>query len=509
MKRKHWLVVAGALSLLYLVFLLYYADVRGIDADEGFYPTAARLTWEGKIPYRDFMFSQGPLMPYVYGWIWAVHPHSLVSMRFLSVTLGAVTVFLWGFCLFSVKQLRGSVALAMFLLILLNPYWISWHTVVKTFAVADLLMSAALICLYLGIHSGRARWYVAAGVALGFCASVRALYGPLVPFVAVWLALLDWRQSEPGFRRTAAYVGGAVCGLLPMLLSFAADPAAFLFNSFRYRRILDTYVNNTYLNPSFSEVIHMHLAGIYELLRRRFFALEVLLALVGIISFLKLRKKKDGPWIREDYQFLLLAFLMMAVYSATALIPIPTWAQYYDAPLLPFLIFFIAEGIRIAFQASWKWALVLGILVPFFCWRNTLSEVGVRLPLQSYHQVAEIVRANSSPNAVVLSIWPGYVFESGRKCFPGGENEFGYMASERLSPEVRERYHLISREEVLRALSAGVPDVFIADSLRRYVPMSDVEYQAIENAVNANYSLVRKVDDAPIYRKKTVTRDVQ
>jgi hypothetical protein len=32
--------------------------------------------------------------------------------------------------------------------------------------------------------------------------------------------------------------------------------------------------------------------------------------------------------------------------------------------------------------------------------------------------------------------------------------------------------------------------------------MSDAEAQALENAVAANYSLVKTVDDVPIYRRK-------
>jgi len=500
MKRKHWLIVVGALSLLYFVLLLYYAQVRGIEPDEGFYPLAARLAWEGKIPYRDFMFSQGVLVPYVYGWIWAVHPQSLVSMRFLSVTLGAVSVFLWGYFLFSVKRWSTGVALSGFLIILLNPYWIALHTIVKTFAVADLLMSAVMICLYLGIHSGRARWYLVAGVALGLCASARALYGPLVLFVLAWLALVDWRESGHGFRRSLAYLAGAVCGFLPMLFSFAADPAAFIFNNFQYRRILDSY-----LTSSFSQTFHRHLADVFHFMQpRRFFQAALLLAMLGIISFLELRKKKNGPYTRQDHQFFQLAFLMMVVYSATALIPLPTWAQYYDGPLLPFLIFFILEGLRVAFQVSWKWAVVFAILAPVLCWRDVRFEVNEfsfrrRLHLRSYQQVAEIVRANSGPDATVLSIWPGYVFESGRRCFPGAENEFVYPVAEKVSPELRKRYHLVSKEEVLSALSAGVPDIYIP-APHIYLYLSDAENRTFQNAVNAKYSLVKTVDDILIYR---------
>jgi hypothetical protein len=500
MKRKHWLIVVGTLSLLYLVALLYYAGTRHIEPDEGFYPLAARLAWEGKVPYRDFMFSQGAATAYIYSWIWGVHPQSLVAMRFLSVALGAATVFLWGYFLFSVKQWSAGVAFWTFVIILLNPFWIALHAIVKTFAVGDLLMSVVLICLYLGIHSGRAKWYIVAGVALGLCASARALYGPLVVFVLMWLAFLDWKERERRFPRARAYLAGAFCGALPMLFSFAADPGAFLFNNFQYRRILDTYTAIT-----FTQSMNRRLFDIHHLLARRFFAAELLLALLGIISLLELRKKKTGPYTNQDFQFLQLAFLMMVVYSATALIPIPTWAQYYDGPLLPFLIFFMAEGLRVALQVSWKWAVVVAILTPILCRQGVRGEEGEfaipRLTLSSYRQVTEIVRANTGPDSVVLSIWPGYVFESGRRCFPGAENQFVYLAAEPLSPELRKRFHLVSRKEVLTALTDGVPDIYIPPPPQRYVIMEDGYEQAFRNALNAKYSLIKQVDDMPIYRK--------
>lgn len=196
-----------------------------------------------------------------------------------------------------------------------------------------------------------------------------------------------------------------------------------------------------------------------------------------------------------------LAFLMMVIYSATSLIPIPTWVQYFDAPLFPILIFFMVEGVRVTIQVSWKGAAVLAVLAAVLCWRDVRAEVGLRWDLASYFEVTETVRANSASNANVLSIWSGYVFESGRQYFPGSENQFVYMVAERVSPEERKRYHLISKDEVLRALKAGVPDIYIPVAFRRYVNIPDAEYTAFVKALSTNYSLIKMVEDVPIYRK--------
>ena len=55
----------------------------GVNQDEGWYLYAARLVGEGKLPYRDFFFTQGPVLPFIY----SVMPiHGLLSGRL--VTLG-------------------------------------------------------------------------------------------------------------------------------------------------------------------------------------------------------------------------------------------------------------------------------------------------------------------------------------------------------------------------------------------------------------------------------------
>ncbi len=501
MKRKYWVMTAAALSLLYFAALVYYAQVRGIDPDEGYYPLAARLVAEGKVPYRDFSFPQGALMPYVYSWVWAIHPGSLVSMRFLSVALGTLAVFLWGVCLFSIKRLPPMIALATFLVILLNPYWIAWHTVFKTSAAGDLLLSAAMVCFYLGFQTGRARWYILAGAALGFCASARGLYGPLIPFVLLWLVCLDRKESKPLFRRSLAYLAGALCGVVPMVLSFAADPRAFIFNNIQYRHLLDLWVSTTV-----GHTLLLYRGGVHYLFLRGFFVMELLLAAMGALSFWKLRKTNDGL-TRQDYLYFQLALLMMLVYCATSLIPLPMFAQYFDGPLLPFLVFFIAEGLRIIFRAVGKWAVLFAVFIPVLCWHGLIAEVSEfasprRLQLSSYREVAETVRANSGENAIVLSLWPGYVFESERRCFLGAENEFNYQVARRIDPRARTRFHLLSGAEIVRAISTGAADIYIPAAFFRYLSfaMSQAELQALQSAVAANYVLARKIDDIEIYR---------
>ena len=57
----------GALSVFAFVVLGAAAVwMGGLNQDEGWYLYAANLVAEGKVPYRDFFYTQGPLLPFVY-----------------------------------------------------------------------------------------------------------------------------------------------------------------------------------------------------------------------------------------------------------------------------------------------------------------------------------------------------------------------------------------------------------------------------------------------------------
>ena len=60
--RAPWLLAFGAAACLSVVALLW----GGLNQDEGWYLYAAQLVHDGKLPYRDFFFTQGPTMPFVY-----------------------------------------------------------------------------------------------------------------------------------------------------------------------------------------------------------------------------------------------------------------------------------------------------------------------------------------------------------------------------------------------------------------------------------------------------------
>ncbi len=515
--RSQLLVAVGLASLLYLAGLVHFSNVRVIDDDEGFYTTAARLVWEGKTPYRDFFFHQAPLIPYSYSWVWMLHPQSLIAMRHLSAVLGGMAVALWGVSLLFAKRLPTRIALATFATVVLNPYWVAWNSVVKTFALANLLMSITLVCLYAALQSDRRRWYLLGGLALGACASARALYGPVVPLVVAWLAFREWRTSRSSYPKTLAFAVGAACGLLPLMITFTCAPQAFIFSNIRYYQWIAGYhlENGRAVvgYPSFGVILLTYFGDIVIrlVILHPYFAAQSALAVVGGLSFIRLRKTQGEPYTRQDHLYAELVLVMLITYSAAALINFPTWDQYFDGPLVPLLLPFVAEGLRVSLGLKKKQVLALAMLASVLVLAEVRRDARVYLKegewsLSSYRRVTEAIEANSRPGDLVLSFTPGYVFESGRRYSLGLTNDVVYRIMSRINPEEKSRYHVVSKEQILQSIAARAPKVIVTGRRRcmaeYYANLSPEDVQALHAAVNDNYSQVSVIDAVEVYRRR-------
>jgi len=522
-RRFKFVGLFSLIFLAYLAALVHYAAVRPVDCDEGFNSTAARLVWQGKSPYRDFFFQQAPLLPYLYSWVWAVHPQSLISMRLLSVVFGGLATLLWGIWLIRLKRIEAQALMATFATLVLSPAWMTWNVVVKTYAAANLLMTVGTISLYNAITSRKPVWYLIAGLGLGFCASTRSLYGPLIPVVALWLWYREFRGLEPDYRLPLSFIAGAAFGLLPMIVSFARDPHAFMFNNVHYHALQDGYLSGNKVESSLGaisrdsvgDILLTYFAVLVVLLMglHPSFTLLLALGLVGAWSVIKLRKNRDGWCDPCQHLYFEISGLMLVVYSATALIPFPPFDQHFSSPLVPLLMPFVAAGVQVLWSSGRRWFVALAIAVPLLfvtgigrdAWQYS-REPGWQL--SGYHGVADTIEAHTSPDDVVLSFWPGYVFESGRQYFPGLENNWGYTIMKNTSAADRARYHIVSNDDIVEALSKRTAALVIpfpskAVWIKQYYDnLSPAEQQDFEKALSDNYVPVSTVDSVSVYRRR-------
>ena len=197
----------------------------GLNQDEGWYLYAAQLVGEGKVLYRDFAYTQGPLLPKFYksfAWVWA-NGRGLLGARIFTVTIGLggallaaglarilaerSSVLFTGSLGRSADRTAKTAGMIAFLLLGCNLYHIYYTAIPKTYALAQLWVMMGFCLLAVGLaerssaiftgasalstrSSGRCKAFlVGAGMALGYAAGTRISLGILLAVCGLGLLL--------------------------------------------------------------------------------------------------------------------------------------------------------------------------------------------------------------------------------------------------------------------------------------------------------------------------------
>ena len=216
--KKFW--VFALLSCLVLCGAAVW--LGALNQDEGWYLYAAKMVGEGKVLYRDFAYTQGPLMPIVYSafvWIW--DSWGILGARVFTVLIGlagiAFAVALASRTCGEKKNRRGFVALAVFMLLGCNLYHLYYLAIPKTYALASLFLAIGFFLLSLAEE--RRRFIVPAAAALAFAAGVRISLGAVPAVVGVSL-LFRRRWAD-----AALFALGGGIALALIYGPFVFDPA--------------------------------------------------------------------------------------------------------------------------------------------------------------------------------------------------------------------------------------------------------------------------------------------
>ena len=233
MKRHRLLVLCAA--ALALVITAANIVLGNLNLDEGWYLQAAVNVAAGKMPYRDFFFTQAPLLPRVYGLLlplWA--PAGLLGGRIVTAVIGLfATLFAaTGVRLLVPAPRRFAASLTVFALLACNVYHSYFTVIPKTYALASLWLTLGSFCLIRACaeHGRNASFFAAmGGYLLAAAASTRLSLGIALPIAGLWLLAAHRRY---GFAWFFFGIGG-FAGLGLFLLPYALkDFDAFAFANF-------------------------------------------------------------------------------------------------------------------------------------------------------------------------------------------------------------------------------------------------------------------------------------
>jgi hypothetical protein len=333
----------GALlfSCATLFFLFFF---RHVNLDEGWYLWASKSVYTGKLLYRDFAYTQTPLLPYVYGLIQKFTGVGLIEGRLTTMALALLS---WGIVSGCAHKLAGPRTAILTLLLLASSFYAAAHFVyTATYALTALWLALALyVALPPTLPSERTRNALATFFVCCAIATRLSVVVALLPF-ALYLIF------SSGDRLRAALTVG-ISGMIG---------AAILFGPFwiaageqmRYS-ILEFHTEGAL---GYQE----HLFTMLSVLRFTLidFAVPLAITALGMIGLIR-RRRALPTW---GIPWLAVAGIVISLF-AVHLLP-RTTGSYYNSlqtPLLALLVAVILTPVLAHLKRGWAAALLLGILV--------------------------------------------------------------------------------------------------------------------------------------------------
>jgi len=121
-------------------------------------------------------------------------------------------------------------------------------------------------------------------------------------------------------------------------------------------------------------------------------------------------------------------------------------------------------------------------------------------------EVSNALRQIAGPGETVAAFWPGDIFQTAAAPVSGLENPFALPISDKLTPEQRTRYHIITADEIRSSFAEKKPRVVVlrnqilsavtADELRR---MQVVATSFRDSLAASGYVPVRSIGGISIY----------
>ena len=235
-RRSHILIIISSSALIvYLLLTACNLYLGSLNQDEGWYLYAARQIAEGQLPYQDFAYTQAPVMPFVYSFVYPIVDRlGVAGGRLITALFGFISILgaAWLSARISTPRWRWIAATTTFILVAVNVYQSYYTTVVKTYSLCSVLLIAGFIALSFTAHRRGFLASFLAGFLLTAAAGTRISAGVVLPIVFIYLVLMHRKFGAKGWLGFG--IGGAIASLIIFLPFYVLAPEGFLFGMFEY-----------------------------------------------------------------------------------------------------------------------------------------------------------------------------------------------------------------------------------------------------------------------------------
>lgn len=238
MKSRSWTPAIAVIAILSGLALgaasAWFGD---LNQDEGWYLYAARSVSEGRYPYRDFAFTQGPMLPLVYALAAPlVESFGVLGGRLFTLILGWIALGCGVALAGRLVEVRHAATARTAALVLggICVYHAYFTAIVKTYSLCAVFLVAAFLALSF-VRRNSLLPAALAGLLLALAAGTRISSGAALAITG--LVLLFHRRTL-GDRPWLAFGIGGAGGLAAVMLPWLVlAPEGFRFGVFEYHTL--------------------------------------------------------------------------------------------------------------------------------------------------------------------------------------------------------------------------------------------------------------------------------
>ena len=382
-----------------------------LTSDEGWYLYVSNIVYSGSVPYKDFLFTQMPLTPHIYGLIISIFLPTLVVGRWLSFVFGLLSVVI----VLSSFRIDKKAAAFAGLLLTMNLNFVFDTTIFKTQALTVFLTALSIYFL-----SSRHSRPILGLFLLNLTVLTRLSMLPAL--IICWIFVLLTKRDHVRRNLFFAIGNALLVGLIFFVLNRYTD-GKFFFGVYTFH---DAYFPNA--EWSFQTLLRF----VVSVFRNQAL-ITVATLILGIVSCVKAARLPLKDWQNNVYIFSLFAFLCWlatTIVHATRTIPYATYQTsniiFAVATISP-LLSCISEGTTFRARVAFVAVFILSVIsIPF-------QEYDIRFDgdgsIQQYEAAVHRIHALKTSGArTILTFNPELATSSGLKLLPGYEmGTFSYF----------------------------------------------------------------------------------
>lgn len=234
-----------------------------LNQDEGWYLYAAQSVALGELPFRDFAFTQGPVLPYVFSCFdFFIAKEGILAGRIINAIF-ALGAYFWLVLLvraLTPKEWKNVASLIAFTLAAVNVYQSYFMTVVKTYSATAFFFMGGIFFLHKTMKSRAMFASILAGFFLATATATRLSAGIALPIAGIALLFL---LKRIGISNALTFGISGLATLsawfLPLYLS---APESFIFGLIEYHREREVDGNIMLKAGFISRVVQAYFIGI-------------------------------------------------------------------------------------------------------------------------------------------------------------------------------------------------------------------------------------------------------